>query len=128
MITGLASRIDVEQVLETGTVPLGLSLEAVATTLLVYVLINGYTLWYFGQSLGKRMMKIAIVTEGNRVPGFTSLVAVRYAPFQFAAQIAGLYLISLVDILMIFRNDRRCLHDLLAKTRVIDVSTASTEA
>ena len=29
--------------------------------------------------------------------------------------------IELVDVLFIFRNDRRCLHDLLADTRVVRV-------
>jgi uncharacterized RDD family membrane protein YckC len=37
------------------------------------------------------------------------------------AQVPGINLVMLVDPLLIFRSDRRCLHDLLAGTQVIQV-------
>jgi uncharacterized RDD family membrane protein YckC len=89
--------------------------------------VNGYQLWYFGQTLGKKMMKIAIVDQNDKVPAFAKLIGLRYVPFQLAGAIPGLALVSIVDILMIFRSDRRCLHDILAGTRVIDVSSAEKD-
>ena len=46
----------------------------------------------------------------------------RYFPLAVIAQIpfaGGIF--SLIDCLFIFREDRRCIHDLIAGTKVVDV-------
>jgi uncharacterized RDD family membrane protein YckC len=58
----------------------------------------------------------------NRVPPFYQLITQRYLTQWVAGMVPviGLFL-RLVDVLAIFRPDRRCIHDHLAKTKVIDL-------
>ncbi len=117
----IGSNLIWEDVVETG-IPLGQILQITALGVFLYVLINGYHLWYFGQTLGKKMMGIAIVDAQDKVPAFAKIIGIRYAPFQFAGAIPGVALIGLIDVLLIFRADKRCLHDMAAGTRVADIS------
>jgi uncharacterized RDD family membrane protein YckC len=74
-----------------------------------------------GQSLGKRALKIRIVRVSDEsTPGFVKVVLLRMWVPSFIAGIpyAGA-IIWIVDGLFIFRDDRRCLHDLIAGTKVI---------
>jgi uncharacterized RDD family membrane protein YckC len=123
-IFNFGADLDVELWLESGVIPVDQVLSFTAVGIFIYLLVNGYHLWYFGQTLGKKMMKIAIVDRNDKVPAFAKIIGLRYVPFQLVGAIPGLALISIVDILMIFRSDRRCLHDMLAGTRVINVSRA----
>ena len=77
-----------------------------------------YLLATSGQTIGKRVMQIRIVdARTGRYPGWVRLVILRvYLNGLFAAVTLGLY--GLVDTLFIFRDDRRTLHDRLARTRV----------
>lgn len=89
---------------------------------IAFFALHGFLLGRYGQTLGKRIMGIAIVTMDNRVPAFFPMIAQRY----FTQWLAGMVpvigiLLRLVDILAIFRPDRRCIHDHLAKTKVIDL-------
>ena len=61
----------------------------------------------------------------GEVPPFGKLIGLRYLPLMVVSvipipliQIAGL-----IDALFIFRADRRCVHDLMAGTRVIVART-----
>lgn len=89
---------------------------------IAFFALHGYLLSRYGQTLGKRIFGIAIVTLDNRVPPFFQLITQRYLTQWLAGMIPfiGLFL-RLVDILAIFRPDRRCIHDHLAKTKVIDL-------
>jgi len=74
-----------------------------------------------GQTIGKRAMSVRIVTfEGEENPGFGKAVVLRgVVPGAIGAIpiVGGIF--SLVDILFIFRSDKRCIHDLLAGTKVV---------
>ena len=59
-----------------------------------------------------------------QVPTFNQLILIRYLPFVIVAVIPMLNLINIVNGVFIFQQDRRCLHDHLARTQVIDVSQA----
>jgi uncharacterized RDD family membrane protein YckC len=73
-----------------------------------------------GQTLGKRWMKIRIVKLDGSMPGFVHAVLLRMWVNGLICGIPYLGAIySLVDILFVFREDRRCIHDLIASTRVI---------
>ncbi len=75
----------------------------------------------YGQSLGKKMLGIRIVKVSDEsVPGFQKIVLLRtFVPALLTwIPFAGLILF-LVDVLLIFRDDRRCVHDLIAETKVI---------
>jgi uncharacterized RDD family membrane protein YckC len=75
-----------------------------------------------GQTWGKRVMKTRIATMKGEQPTITDLVFKRYAFFNLIGIIPVVGMIaSLVNILMIFRNDRRCLHDLIAGTQVVKI-------
>lgn len=74
-----------------------------------------------GQTVGKRVLDIAIVrTDGSRAT-LGRLILLRMLPVMLAGAIpfVGRFA-GLVDVLMIFGNERRCLHDLLADTIVVD--------
>lgn len=86
----------------------------------LFLLLNGFLLANHGQTIGKKIMNIKIVDmKGNQV-GLIKLYSLRYLSFSFISQIplAG-GLISLLNVLFIFGNQRRCLHDQLASTQVI---------
>jgi uncharacterized RDD family membrane protein YckC len=73
-----------------------------------------------GQTLGKRWMKVKIVALDGTNPGFVKAVLLRAFVNGLIGGVPYLGMIySLVDILMIFREDRRCIHDLIAGTRVV---------
>ena len=90
--------------------------------LLILVILHGYFLHTNGQTIGKRMLDIKIVsTNGDKV-SLKKLVWLRYAPIylSLSVPIIGSWF-PLVDVLFIFRKDRRCLHDFIAGTKVIKV-------
>ena len=67
------------------------------------------------------MLKIKIVDLQGRKPSFGRLAGLRYLPMQLVNMIPFVGgLIALVNVLMIFRSDRRCGHDLIAGTRVVN--------
>lgn len=81
-----------------------------------------------GQSIGKRMMGIRVVLEdGNPASLFHILLLRNFIPGLMGG-LLGLLLpgsfqavFPLVDSLFILRADRRCIHDLIAGTKVIKV-------
>ena len=73
-----------------------------------------------GQTIGKKAMKVRIVKLDGSQPGFVHAVLLRAVVNALPSMIplvGGVY--GLVDILFIFRADRRCIHDLIASTRVV---------
>lgn len=70
-----------------------------------------------GQTLGKKWMSVRIVkVDGSRVD-FLSAVILRNWVLSFINAFVGI--LGLIDALMIFSNDRRCLHDHIAGTKVV---------
>lgn len=84
--------------------------------------------WYLihtrAQSLGKIATKIKIATLDGSPVTFVNGVILRNWIISAAAAIPGGSLLSIVDALFIYREDRRCLHDLIAKTTVIRADVA----
>jgi uncharacterized RDD family membrane protein YckC len=81
-----------------------------------------------GQSIGKKLTRIRIVRIGSREPvGFLYGVFLRewvlgliQAPSACCICLAPIpMIVSLVDACWIFGEERRCLHDLIAKTHVV---------
>jgi uncharacterized RDD family membrane protein YckC len=80
--------------------------------------------WYLaatiGQSLGKRWLRIKVVKTSGGPLDFASAVVARLWVPALLASVPGIgQLFLLADALFIFRDDRRCLHDFLAGTRVV---------
>jgi uncharacterized RDD family membrane protein YckC len=85
-----------------------------------FVALQALPLHQSGQTWGKRVLSIRIVDlEGNKPP-LWRLLALRYLPLRITAQIpiVGVVL-GLLNVLLIFRADRRCLHDHIAGTKVV---------
>ena len=91
-----------------------------------FLLLHGYSLHYYGQTLGKKLLKIAIVSfDNDRILPISRLIVLRYLPIWVVSLIPILAnIIPVIDALFIFRQDKRCIHDLIAGTKVIDVSPA----
>lgn len=92
--------------------------------LLWYLILNGYLLAKRGQTIGKLVAKTRIVdAETNQLIPLGPLVLKRFVSFQFIALIPVVgMIIGLINILMIFRENRKCLHDDLAGSKVIVAS------
>lgn len=87
-----------------------------------FVLLHGYFLKLNGQTIGKKMVGIRIANLDDSIPSIGKVLGLRYLPIQAAHLIplvGGFY--PLVDVLFIFREDRRCIHDLMAGTKVVKV-------
>jgi uncharacterized RDD family membrane protein YckC len=94
-----------------------------------YLLLNGYGLWRSGQTLGKRVMGVAIVpavevSDGQygRTPApLWKLICIRalFFPLLFVAVVPWIAALPIIDQLLIFLKSRRCLHDLASGTVVV---------
>ena len=70
-----------------------------------------------GQTIGKKVLKIKIVkVSTGKNGGFVTNVLLR-GIVSLIPCIIPVY--PLVDVLFIFRHDRRCIHDFIAGTRVV---------
>lgn len=86
---------------------------------IAFALINGKFLLSTGQTIGKKALEIKIVDLDGNVPAMNTLVT-RYAVYfvpGIIPFIGGLF--SLVNVLFIFGEEKRCIHDLAAKTKVV---------
>ena len=74
-----------------------------------------------GQTIGKKWLNIRIVkVDTAKNGGFVTNVLLRaIVNGLLAYPTLGIYL--LIDILLIFREDKRCIHDLIAGTQVVAV-------
>jgi uncharacterized RDD family membrane protein YckC len=89
---------------------------------LVFLSIQGWLLINYGQTVGKKFMEIKIVDLNGNLPSFGKVYGFRYLSMSIMPLLPGLGgLLSLVDILCIYRKDRRCIHDMIAGTKVISV-------
>jgi uncharacterized RDD family membrane protein YckC len=78
-----------------------------------------------GQTVGKMVAGTRVVRVDGTRAGFGNVVALRTWTVLLVGHIPKVNgLISLIDILFIFREDRRCLHDLVADTKVVDARAA----
>lgn len=86
-----------------------------------FLLVHGYLLKTYGQTVGKKMLGTRITDMQGNLPVFGTLVLKRYLPISVVSVIPVVGpLLTLIDILFIFRSDRRCVHDLIADTQVLE--------
>ncbi len=107
------------------SVSIGLAICSVA----MFFVLHGYLLYQYGQTIGKRVIGLAIVTMDDKKPQFAVLILNRYLPQWVVGFFPGTIgpLLVIIDVVYIFFNkDHRCVHDLLAKTKVIDLSVKVT--
>ena len=89
-------------------------------SLLVFFAIQSYPLYATAQTWGKRLLKMRIVgLDGQRL-SFGRLIVLRYVSMQAIGLVPWIGpLLSIVNVLLIFRADHRCGHDLIAGTKVV---------
>lgn len=85
------------------------------------IVVNIVMLATRGQTIGKRVMAIRIVdVEQDVNPGWVRTIILRSVVNTFITMVPFLgSLYAIVDILFIFGQERRCIHDLIATTRVV---------
>ncbi len=108
-------------------------------TFALWFILHGVLIAKGGQTIGKRLMSIRVVTmESGEAASLTRYALARELPVQLLAvpmivaeelvplMVMGVPLatfvwgfVGLADTLLIFRADRRCAHDLIAGTRVV---------
>jgi uncharacterized RDD family membrane protein YckC len=81
-----------------------------------YLLLNGWLLLQRGQSMGKAALGIMIVdSRSQQAPLFGwLLLRALFFPLLYFGPLA------LIDLVWILGSQRRCLHDLVCRTRVIE--------
>lgn len=73
----------------------------------------------YGQSIGKRMLGIRVVRMDGSPVSVARIVFLRNVVPEMIS--GGCSLFGLVDALLIFSADQRCVHDLLSDTKVVRV-------
>ena len=118
---GAMMAVDVNRGIKPAAPMVGLMLLGFALLVAIFV-VNCVMLHRSGQTIGKRTLDIAIVrTDGSRM-GLLRYLFIRVLPVGLLGAIPYIgWVVSLVDPLLIFGNERRCLHDLIADTIVVDV-------
>lgn len=91
--------------------------------IVIYFAINWNFLSSAGQTIGKKVMSIKVVTLDDQLPTMSNHFLKRYAVYFLPGQIpvAGQGF-SIVNILFIFGPQRRCIHDFFAGTKVVSCS------
>jgi uncharacterized RDD family membrane protein YckC len=97
----------------------------------VFTAMHGYLLGTRGQTIGKWLVGTRIVRADNdEVPTLARTLSLRYGTLALGLPVtlfvgvwAGaiaypLIVFGLIDSALVFRRDRRCLHDLIARTKV----------
>ncbi|SVB61050.1 uncharacterized protein METZ01_LOCUS213904 [marine metagenome] len=89
--------------------------------LVIFMVINGYLLVTKGQTLGKLALDIRIVdAASNGAATAVKILGLRYVLVMLVGAIPIIGgLLGIIDFLFIFREDRRCVHDLIAGTKVV---------
>ncbi|MCR9279503.1 MAG: RDD family protein [Pseudomonadaceae bacterium] len=117
---GLFSGLDFSD--PAATIPLSTTFVLTAVYLGIYLLINGSLLASEGQTVGKKMLGIrAVDAETGELMPMSRVFGLRFALFAAASQIPYVGYLWLVNVLFIFGDERRCVHDLIAKSKVVVV-------
>lgn len=109
---------------ETGPTPVAmLALACVVLGGLALLVVQGFFLTKRGQTLGKMCVGIRVVTFPDaQKPGFVKAVLLRLIVNSIicAMPCCTGVIYYVVDCCFVFRDDRRCIHDLIAGTQVIE--------
>jgi uncharacterized RDD family membrane protein YckC len=101
----------------------GLTGGLVSIGMMVLTVYQWFLLSTTGQSLGKKWMKVRVVKLDGSPVDFVSAVLLRSWAMFGLTFVGTMFVIGgalpLIDVLLIFGDERRCLHDHLAGTRVI---------
>ena len=97
--------------------------------LATYLLLHGYLLHKYGQTIGKAEFGMRIETLDGQQATLSHVMLWRYLPTVLLSYVPaiGQLLAGIVNPVLIFGKEKRCLHDYIAKTRVCYVPDAESE-
>jgi uncharacterized RDD family membrane protein YckC len=114
-----------DQIRQGKDLDLMMSLASLGVGFAAYVLVNGYLLATSGQTVGKRVMKIRIVGVDDQPLSLARILLARQLPQNLLSLLpGGGGGLVLIDLLFIFSKDRRCLHDRIAGSKVVNTPMA----
>jgi uncharacterized RDD family membrane protein YckC len=107
-------------------IPIEWQMRLAAIAVAIFVLVQIYPLAKRAQTWGMQMAGIKITDMGGNRPSFAQLFA-RYAAYLLICLAPSFFptaggSVWLVNVLLIFRTDRRCGHDLISGTRVVEAA------
>lgn len=93
--------------------------------LITMMVLNGYLLYYYGQTIGKHFMSIRVENLDGTKASLSTIYFKRMLPMQLIAMIpyVGPFIAGFIGPLFVFGKQRRCLHDYIAKTKVCYTSS-----
>ena len=117
LLAGPSLGFEIGQTQQPGT---EYTVVAVIFGFVFFAIVHGYFLHTNGQTVGKKLIGIKIVSTAHESVSVSKILGLRYLPISVVSAIPILgQILPLVDVLFIFRGDRRCIHDLIAGTCVI---------
>ena len=88
--------------------------------MLVALVVNLVLLHRNGQTIGKRLLGIRIVRSNGDHCALSRIIVARWLPLAVVGMIPVIGpIVGIVDALLIFRDNHRCLHDEIADTIVV---------
>jgi len=88
------------------------------------LILHGYLLYYYGQTIGKNYMAIRIENLDGTKATLNTIYFKRMLPMQLIGLIpsVGQLISGFIDPMFIFGKKKRCLHDYVASTKVSNTS------
>lgn len=109
-----------DNITEGTAIPLSLTILSSVLSLLVWLVVQSYPLIKRQQTVGKMLLRMKIVGTDQEFVPLGKLIGLRYLAFSIIGLIPLIGgLIITLESLLIFREDQRTGHDLLAGTRVV---------
>jgi uncharacterized RDD family membrane protein YckC len=102
------------------TFSLGYSIVIGIVGYIIFLALNGQLLIKKGQTLGKKLQNIKVVTLSDERPELYPHLIKRYVVFFFIGYVPTIgTLLSFGNLLAIFSKQKKCGHDIFAQTRVV---------
>lgn len=99
---------------------IGGTILSILVYVVLFALVQGWFLVKQGQTIGKKLLGLRIVRPDGQIPDAMRVIGLRYLLFWVVLLIPFIgALVVLLDVLLIFRDSRKCLHDNVADTIVI---------
>ncbi|MCK5727409.1 MAG: RDD family protein [Thiotrichaceae bacterium] len=100
--------------------PVELLLTIMVLGFLIYIATHYYFIKKNGQTIGKKLLKIRVENITGGVASFNLIVFKRYLFITAISSLPAIgVFLSVIDGLLIFRDNHQCWHDDFAQTRVV---------
>ena len=121
-LLGIVAAIILPSFAKSGGSAESVGIAVVVIAMLAVWVVHIVFLYKYGQTIGKRLVGIKVVQmDGRRCELWRFFVLRYFVPSLFGAiPIVG-PLVTIIGWLMIFGQEQRCLHDLIANTIVVQV-------